>query len=107
MTEYLNKNDDNTQELKMTPRILELYKLAHVPGTATDPTNNRTCLTTVFSALKFAELIVRSCADAADMAYDARCDSVGDYVGEYMGYGQEHGITNWRTNAPIGQIPTS
>jgi hypothetical protein len=36
------------------------------------------------------------CADAADMAYDARCDYVGDYVGEYMGYGEEQGITTWR-----------
>ncbi len=46
---------------------------------------------------KFAELIVKECADAADMAYDARCEFVGDYVGEYMGYGKEHGITAWRT----------
>jgi hypothetical protein len=46
---------------------------------------------------KFAELIVRKCADAADMAYDARCDYVGDYVGEYMGYGEEQSITTWRT----------
>ena len=45
---------------------------------------------------KFAELIVKECADAADMAYDARCVYPGDYVGEYMGYGKEHGITAWR-----------
>jgi hypothetical protein len=45
---------------------------------------------------KFAELIVRMSADAADMAYDARCDYVGDYVGEYMGYGEEQSITTWR-----------
>ena len=45
---------------------------------------------------KFAELIVKMCADAADMAYDARCEYVGDYVGEYMGYGEEEGITAWR-----------
>ena len=45
---------------------------------------------------KFAELIVKMCADAADMAYDARCKYVGDYVGEYMGYGEEEGITAWR-----------
>jgi hypothetical protein len=44
----------------------------------------------------FAELLVKECADAADMAYDARCEFVGDYVGEYMGYGKEHGITAWR-----------
>ncbi len=45
---------------------------------------------------KFAELIVKACADAADMAYDARCSDVGDYVGEQLGYGEEHGITAWR-----------
>jgi hypothetical protein len=45
---------------------------------------------------KFAELIVKMCANAADMAYDARCEYVGDYVGEYMGYGVEEGIATWR-----------
>jgi hypothetical protein len=45
---------------------------------------------------KFAELLVKMCADAADMAYDARCEYVGDYVAEYMGYGEEQGITAWR-----------
>lgn len=45
---------------------------------------------------KFAELIVRECADAGDMAYDARCPYIGDYIGEQMGYGEEHGIANWR-----------
>jgi hypothetical protein len=44
----------------------------------------------------FAELIVRMCADAADMAQDAGCEYAGDYVAEYMGYGQEHGVTEWR-----------
>jgi len=46
---------------------------------------------------KFAELIVQACADAADMAQDARCKYVGDYVAEQMGYGQEKGVTEWRT----------
>ena len=45
---------------------------------------------------KFAELIVRECADAADMAQDAGCEYAGDYVAEYMGYGQEEGVTEWR-----------
>ena len=48
------------------------------------------------TALKFAELIVKACADAADMAQDARCEYAGDYVAEYMGFGQEHGVTKWR-----------
>ena len=34
---------------------------------------------------KFAELIVRMCADAADM-YEGKSDCVGDCVAEYMGY---------------------
>jgi hypothetical protein len=45
---------------------------------------------------KFAELIVKACADAADMAYDARCEYVGDYVAEYMGYGEQEGVASWR-----------
>jgi hypothetical protein len=49
-----------------------------------------------FDKEKFAELIVKMCAYAADMAYDARCEYVGDYVGEYMGYGVEEGIATWR-----------
>jgi hypothetical protein len=44
----------------------------------------------------FAELIVKECADAADMAQDAGCEYAGDYVAEYMGFGQEHGVTEWR-----------
>ena len=43
----------------------------------------------------FAELIVRMCADAADM-YEGKSDYVGDCVAEYMGYGEAEGITEWR-----------
>ena len=45
---------------------------------------------------KFAELIVRMCADAADM-YEGKSDCVGDCVAEYMGYGAEEGVTEWRS----------
>jgi hypothetical protein len=45
---------------------------------------------------KFAELIVRMCADYADMAQDAGCEYAGDYVAEAMGYGEKEGITAWR-----------
>lgn len=45
---------------------------------------------------KFAELIVKMCADYADMAQDAGCEYAGDYVAEAMGYGVEEGITEWR-----------
>jgi hypothetical protein len=43
----------------------------------------------------FAELIVKECADAADM-YEGQSDYVGDCVAEYMGYGQEEGVAEWR-----------
>ena len=45
---------------------------------------------------KFAELIVKMCADYADMAQDAGCEYAGDYVAEAMGYGVEEGIATWR-----------
>ena len=48
---------------------------------------------------KFAELIVAACADAADAAYQARCEKhSGDYVGEQMGYGEDTGIAAWRAS---------
>jgi hypothetical protein len=50
-----------------------------------------------FDKEKFAELIVKECADAADMAYDARCANPGDYIAEQLGYGVEEGVTEWRT----------
>ena len=43
-----------------------------------------------------AELIVRMCADAADM-YEGNGYYVGDCVAEYMGYGAEEGVTEWRS----------
>lgn len=80
----------------MNERMIELYRRAQVPDTAIDPSNNMPYETTRFSAGKFAELIVRECADAADMAQDAGCEYAGDYVAEYMGFGQEQGVTEWR-----------
>ena len=44
----------------------------------------------------FAELIVKKCADYADMAYNARCKYPGDYVAEAMECGTEQGVTAWR-----------
>lgn len=80
----------------MNKRMLELYRQAQVPGIAIDPTNNMHYETTHFSADKFAELIVKACADAADMAQDAGCEYAGDYVAEYMGFGEKEGVTEWR-----------
>ena len=48
---------------------------------------------------KFAELIVRACADAADMALEARCEYPGDYVVEQMGYGLIEGAAAWRNES--------
>lgn len=79
----------------MSKRILDLYRKAQVPDTAIDPSNNMPYETTRFSADKFAELIVKACADAADM-YEGKSDYVGDCVAEYMGYGEEEGVAEWR-----------
>lgn len=51
-----------------------------------------------YLAEKFAEVIVRMCADAADDAYYSfgKDYHPGDYIGEQLGYGKEHGITAWR-----------
>ena len=46
----------------MNKLVLDLYRRAHVPSTAIDPSNNMPYETTSFSADRFAELIVRECA---------------------------------------------
>ena len=50
----------------MNERTLELYKLAHVPHTDIDPSNNMPYETTIFSAEKFAELIIQECVTACE-----------------------------------------
>lgn len=47
----------------MNSRMLELYKHSQVPNIFIDPSNNMPVESTVFSAEKFAELIVNECAD--------------------------------------------
>ncbi len=77
----------------MNQKLKELAVKAHTYAdslAAYEPENSQ------LFELKFAELIVKMCADAADMAYDARCAYPGDYVAEFMGYGEEKGITAWR-----------
>ena len=69
----------------MNERILELMRQADYPAPEMAP-----------RAQKLAELIVRMCADYADMVQDAGCEYAGDYVAEAMGYGQEEGVTEWR-----------
>jgi hypothetical protein len=78
----------------MNERIKELAELAMewIP----DPGYSGQVEVRVLNHKKFAELIVKACADAADMAQDARCEYAGDYVAEYMGFGEEHGVTEWR-----------
>jgi hypothetical protein len=46
----------------MNTQVLEIYKQAHVPHKAIDPSNNMPYDTTIFSADKFAELLIRECA---------------------------------------------
>jgi hypothetical protein len=79
----------------MNERIQELYRQAFVPHTTVCPDNNMPYETVLFSTEKFAELIVKACADAADM-YEGKSDYVGDCVAEYMGYGEEEGVAEWR-----------
>lgn len=47
-------------------------------------------------AQKLIELVIKECADAADMAYDADCPFPGDYVVEHMGMGEDVGAATWR-----------
>jgi len=63
----------------MNERMLKLYKQAQVPHTAIDPSNNMPYATTTFSANKFAELIVRECAQIVN---DNDCE--GSIVGDGM-----------------------
>ena len=63
---------------------------------ATSYTWNGNDVTEELDEKKFAELIVRMCADAADM-YEGKSDCVGDCVAEYMGYGEAEGVTEWRS----------
>jgi len=78
----------------MNDRMTELYAKACLDARDIHPTDVPAFIACM--AEKLSELIVRMCADAADMAQDADCDYVGDYVAEYMGYGQPEGVTEWR-----------
>ncbi len=86
----------------MRLKIAELYQKAHREvehtyySSVVDPTITSTTVTRHFDHELFAELIVRACADAADMAQDAGCEYAGDYVAEFMGYGEQEGVTEWR-----------
>lgn len=50
----------------------------------------------VFDKEKFAELIVKACAGAADMV-PAHCKYPGDYVVEQMGFGLVEGVSTFRS----------
>ena len=49
----------------MNEQMLKLYKLAHLPHIARDPSNNMPYETTLFSPDRFSELIVKECATLA------------------------------------------
>ena len=67
----------------MNERILELYKQAHVPNIAIDPSNHYQ--TTSFSAEKFAQLIVRECATVGFLEAGANGDLVEDSILTHFG----------------------
>ena len=80
----------------MTNRIKELIEKATIRGVVYLPGDDgHPSPTFYFDKEKFAELIVRMCADAADM-YEGKTDYIGDCVAEYMGYGVEEGVAEWR-----------
>ena len=62
---------------KMNKRMMELYKQAHVPVTAYDPSNNMPYETLIFSVNKYTELLVKECmtvargADGLDATHEA------------------------------------
>ena len=63
----------------MNERIRKLYKQAHVPDTAIDPSNNMPYETMCFSADKFAELIVAKCvAQCEFVAGQAEITNTGE-----------------------------
>ena len=80
----------------MNKRIKELYQKAHKEVVEEDIYNGMPSVELQFAPEKFAELLVRMCADAADMYQEAGCEYVGDAVAEYMGYGTEEGVVEWR-----------
>ncbi len=88
--------------IEMRSKLAELYQRAHREvehtyySSVVDPTLTSTTVTRHFDHELFAELIVRMCADAADMAQEAGCEYAGDYVAEYMGFGEKEGVTEWR-----------
>lgn len=69
----------------MNERMTELYTQAQVPHTAIDPSNNMPYETTCFSADKFAELIVRECAELMyGRDKNGNCKD-GDVIKEHFG----------------------
>jgi hypothetical protein len=72
----------------MNERMLKLYKQAQVPHTAIDPSNNMLYETTIFSAEKFAELIVKECAVVAHNTAEGETTygwMVGNKIKEHFG----------------------
>lgn len=80
----------------MNDRIQALYNKALVPDDCVNIGPDGATLGFRFDINKFAALIVKECADAADMAYEADCTFSGDYVVEHMGFGEEEGAATWR-----------
>lgn len=70
----------------MNEQTIKLYKLAHVPHTVIDPSNNMPYETTIFSAEKFAELIIKECIIMADQfEIDVNRAGLVDRIKEHFG----------------------
>ena len=83
----------------MNERIRELYRQAWKEAYNVDPDDPR--IVRAHKAMeegmkKFAESLVRACADAADEAHAAGCEYAGDFVAEHMGFGEQGGVAAWR-----------
>ena len=67
----------------MNKLVLDLYRRAHAPSTAIDPSNNMPYETTQFSADRFAQLVATECARIAAMvasSYLAQRQQVADFA---------------------------
>lgn len=65
----------------MNEQMLKLYKLAHLPHIARDPSNNMPYETTLFSPDRFAELIVQECME---QVHYTRTDMINDNISQVI-----------------------
>lgn len=86
----------------MNNRIKALYQQASEQARKQACEKNKTSqpqLNTIWNEFVplFAELIIKECADAADMAHEADCIYPGDYIVEHMECHGDLGAAVWRS----------